>query len=603
MKDSVDFILLCISAVAIIITMIAIAVTQKKKSQLKTTFNIMFFCVLTWVLAMIAKILMKDTTIDPFFFEQLTAVGICYTPVFFLAMTVIFTKTKIKIKWYHWLLFVVPTITFVLFLTNDFHHLFLEKYSSSVDEIIGGPYYNIHIIYTYLLYFIGMYNLINYSIKNSGFFSKQLTLILIGTIIPVIINVLGGRRIISISTYATPISFAFGMIFYALAIFKFKFMGSMPIALQKIVDRISDSYIVLDEDNVITDFNKTFLTTFNLTENNVRNKKLFDVIAPFENFGIKKVLLKDTIYSVRNKTDTVQMQIEVKAIKKFFNMEINSIKSKEQYIGTLILLKDTTQHIEDLKKLQENQEILIERERLATLGQMIGGISHNLKTPIMSISGASEGLSDLITEYEQSIEDPEVTIEDHHDIAKDMREWVEKIRSYTEYMSDVITAVKGQAVNLSEQETDTFTVEEIAKRVNILMKHELKSAIVYLETKIECKSNETIFGNINSLVQVINNMISNSVQAYNGEENQKIELTIKKPNKHTMVITVRDYGPGIPEIVKEKLFKEMITTKGKNGTGLGLYMSYSNIKAHFNGNIEIDNAIKDGTAFNIIIPV
>ena len=75
----------------------------------------------------------------------------------------------------------------------------------------------------------------------------------------------------------------------------------------------------------------------------------------------------------------------------------------------------------------------MERERLASLGQLIGGIAHNLKTPIMSISGATEGLTDLIKEYDESIGDPEVTNEDHHAIAKDMSEWVDKIKTHTAY--------------------------------------------------------------------------------------------------------------------------------------------------------------------------
>ena len=54
--------------------------------------------------------------------------------------------------------------------------------------------------------------------------------------------------------------------------------------------------------------------------------------------------------------------------------------------------------------------------------------------------------------------------------------------------------------------------------------------------------------------------------------------------------------------VQDKLFKEMVTTKGKNGTGLGLFMSYSNIKAHFNGNITFESEEGNGTAFHIIIP-
>ena len=245
--------------------------------------------------------------------------------------------------------------------------------------------------------------------------------------------------------------------------------------------------------------------------------------------------------------------------------------------------------------------MLMEKERLASLGQLIGGIAHNLKTPIMSISGAAEGLSDLINEYDESIEDSRVTPNDHHDIAKDMRTWISKIRSYTEYMSDVITAVKGQAVNMSDEQNYSFTIDELVKRIDILMKHELKSALVNLNLSIKVDPLTSLSGNINSLVQVINNMISNSIQAYHGEPNKNIDLIVEEKDKK-VIISVRDYGTGLPKEVQEKLFKEMVTTKGKNGTGLGLFMSYSTIRAHFNGNITFDTKKGEGTAFHIILP-
>ncbi len=253
-------------------------------------------------------------------------------------------------------------------------------------------------------------------------------------------------------------------------------------------------------------------------------------------------------------------------------------------------------------QLHSNQETLMESERLASLGQLIGGIAHNLKTPIMSISGALEGLKNLIKEYEDSIDDPEVNSQDHHDIANDMSEWVSKIKDYTEYMSDIITAVKGQAVTLSETSAIHFTLDELVKRVNILMKHELKNAIIYLNISMKTDEHTVINGDINSLVQVINNMISNAIQAYNGEKNKNIELILESDNKN-VYIHVKDYASGMPKNVQDKLFKEMITTKGKNGTGLGLYMSYSTIKAHFNGDITFESELGKGTTFTIILPL
>ena len=261
--------------------------------------------------------------------------------------------------------------------------------------------------------------------------------------------------------------------------------------------------------------------------------------------------------------------------------------------------KQTKTYVE---QLHNSQESLMESERLASLGQLIGGIAHNLKTPIMSTSGAIEGLSDLIKEYDSSIDDPEVNSKDHHEIAHDMNEWIAKMREYIEYMSDIITAVKGQAVTLSESDAVHFTLDELVKRVDILMKHELKNAIVYLNIGIKTDEKTILNGDINSLVQVINNMISNSIQAYNGKPEQKIDLTIDK-NDNNIIISVKDYASGLSKKVQEKLFKEMITTKGKNGTGLGLYMSYSTIKAHFNGDIKFETEQGKGTTFYIILPL
>lgn len=273
-------------------------------------------------------------------------------------------------------------------------------------------------------------------------------------------------------------------------------------------------------------------------------------------------------------------------------------------LGDLTIAFNKIQHLtqEYITQIKDTQESLMESERLSSLGQLIGGIAHNLKTPIMSIAGVAEGLNDLIKEYDSSIDDPTVNSQDHHEIASDMSTWIEKIKNYTEYMSDIITAVKGQAVVMSNEDDINFTISELVKRVTILMKHELKNAIINLNTDIKVDENLTLNGDVNNLVQVINNMISNAIQAYNGKENESIEFTITKDSKN-IIFSIEDHAGGLPDKVTDKLFKEMITTKGKNGTGLGLYMSYSTIKAHFNGNITFDTKKGKGTKFNIYIPM
>lgn len=601
-KISIPLFLLMLSALSIVITLIYVLRT-KGRSQLKTIFCVDLICVLVICLGVIFQdILSKYFSWNPWNFENFIYIGTCFLPVAIFFTGLIFAKTKITFKKKYLLFFIVPALSLIVLWTNDYHHLFYKIYSYLyLSDCKVGPYMIIHNIYSYTLLFLGVIQMVNVASKNSGFFSKQTLLIVVGISIPLITNILGTLKIISMTVYITPISFAFTMLFFALSIFKFKFLGVAPVALQTIVNRISDSYLVLNENLLITDFNSTFLKTFNLSASDIREENILEFLSTHKQYDMNLPKLENSLNRVKHSSETIVFEQHFKKINKYFTVEINNILVKGNSLGILMLFKNITQHKLDMQALKDNQDILIERERLASLGQLIGGIAHNLKSPIMSISGATEGLTDLIKEYEESIVDKDVTIDDHLAIANDMRDWISKIKSYLEYMSDIITAVKGQAVALSENTVDSFTVEELTKRVDILMKHELKKALITLNLDLKVPTSLMIHGNINGLVQVINNMISNAIQAYKGKEGQTIDLIITQ-EKNDVIVSVRDYAGGLPKEVQEKLFKEMITTKGKDGTGIGLFMSYSNIRAHFNGDITYSTEEGKGTIFNIILP-
>lgn len=576
----------------------------KKEMQLQRIFMCTVEILIFWLIGLIMQIILSNKlNIEPIYFDYIIYIAICFLPVSVLFTGIIFANTKITFKKRYLLLFIVPIISLIVLWTNNYHHLFYEKYSTNMNETVYGIYFNfVHTIYTYALYFIGMGYLLKYSIKNSGMFSKQAILISIGCGIPVVVNVLGVFHIVPMSIYVTPICFSITMLLSAIAIFKFQFLGVAPIALQKIVDRISDGYVILGEDNRIIDFNKTFIDTFKIKDEKIRGKGFIEFLSEKD---IPKTAISKIEKEIERANETnrvISFEQKFKQINKYFRIEITQIDSEGNKLGTLFLLKDITQHKEDMETIKNNQDVLMERERLASLGQLIGGIAHNLKTPIMSISGAAEGLESLIKEYDESIDDPLVNSQDHHEIAKEMESWIPKIRAHVEYMSDIITTVKGQAVALSNDEDVSFTVGELVKRVNILMRHELKNAYIYLNVMMKTDESLSLSGDVNSLVQVVNNMITNAIQAYNGEHNKNIELEVNKKG-NDVIFSVRDYAGGLPKEVQDRLFKEMVTTKGKNGTGLGLYMSYSNIKARFGGDITFDVDEGRGTTFNIILPI
>jgi len=580
-----SFITLIISTIAVLLLTYYV-LKNKPITRLQKLFGIMTSTILIICIGLIIeKICYVQFGTDPLYFEGVIYIGTCLFPVAFFLFAMVFVDSEVKFSKRYKALFIIPTIHMIAVFTTSYHHLFYKEFAFNMNEMVYGPLVYTHCIYSYGLIALGITKILKYTTKQSGIFSKQSLLIVAGILTSITINLLGSLGIIPMSIYLTPISFSVAVFILSLAIFRFNALAIAPIALQKVVDRMSDCYIVINEKKVIVDFNKTLLNVFKLNAKNVINQDVSIVSEKLKTDEFEKAMKKVMLSS-----KTITFEIYVESINRYFNVEVSSIVDNETFLGTLILFKDVTQHEEDMKTIKDNQDMLVERERFASLGQMIGGIAHNLKTPIMSIAGAAEALNDLITEYDVSIGDKEVTEEDHHAIAEDMRSWVAKVKTHTAYMSEVITAVKGQAIS-SNEVLDSFTIEELIKRVSILMKHDLKHSLVDLNYEINIDKEFKLHGSINSLVQVLDNLISNAIQAYGGKPDSVIDFIVDK-QEGGIVLSIRDYGCGMTQEVQEKLFKEMITTKGKNGTGLGLFMSYSNIKAKFNGNITFESEVR-----------
>ena len=233
-----------------------------------------------------------------------------------------------------------------------------------------------------------MVKMINISIKKSGFFTRQTALMIIGSLIPLVVNMLGTARIINISIYITPTLFCITLIFYMIAIIKYKALNITPVALETVTDTMSDAFVVISDDGTIADSNLTFRKIFSKLEEFSKEKNLFELISKNKLFDINK--LKKIIKQAK-KNDTMQnveYNFRYKNDEKFFEVDIHPIKAKKnknQYIGTLLLFKDITQHKLDIKEIEEKQEIIVKQGQLVSIGELAGGVAHDINTPISAI--------------------------------------------------------------------------------------------------------------------------------------------------------------------------------------------------------------------------
>ena len=170
-------------------------------------------------------------------------------------------------------------------------------------------------------------------------------------------------------------------------------------------------------------------------------------------------------------------------------------------------------------------------------------------------------------------------------------------------MSDIITAIKGQAANVSSYyDGGSFTVDELIKRITLLMRHELVSGGCQLVMEHEQAKDCVIQGDINNLVQVMNNLISNAIFAEKQNGGGIVTVTAEKRGSQ-LILAVKDTGPGVDPRVKAKLFKEMVTNKGNMGTGLGLYISDAVVRGKFGGEVWLQDNPGGGAIFGITLPL
>ena len=555
------------------------------------------------------KLTSRDNTLALMFWDACTNTMGAVMPVFCLCIALIFVKGWQQMPKKTIWLFVIPVITILVVWTNPLHHLHYRVFSTIKSEIVFGPYIVIAGIYSWLCQLVSLILMINFALHNkSRLYMLQCLMFSLGCLSPLTVSVLATVTN-SFPITATPLSFMVPIILNGIAIYQLHILDIRPIAMQRVLDWISDCYLVLSDKGVVISYNKPFEKILASGYGIVKSRYLSDSVKKEDVY--KKTAIYNLLTAVTSSREACSTISYEQAVtidtgegtrKNYYVVDVTPLYIKEILSGFVVIFKDVTQLKLSMQQLQDSQARMMEQERLASLGQMIGGLAHNLKTPIMSISGCISAVENLVEECRDSLEDPDVTADDYLEIFKEMEQWFEKVRESSSYMSDIITAIKGQAANVNTNVDAMFTTEELIKRSMLLMRHELMSSGSRVITETEENCTYTIRGDVNNLVQVLNNLLSNAIYSQKQVGGGDIVIGVKK-DEDNLKIYVKDTGTGISAGVKERLFRAMVTNKGAHGTGLGLYISDAVVKGKFGGNMWVEDNPEGGAIVGVSIPL
>lgn len=246
------------------------------------------------------------------------------------------------------------------------------------------------------------------------------------------------------------------------------------------------------------------------------------------------------------------------------------------------------------RKLKETQTQLIQTEKMASLGQLVAGIAHEINNPLAFVVNnlfiVESGLDGLVPEMEPQLSEPSLgTLRKVRARLGEMRQGLDRVK---ELVQDLRTFSR-----LDEGEFKTVDIVETIDAVLLLLKHKMNGRIHIEKNYVQARSLYCYAGRLH---QVLMNLIGNAVDAIVGE-GKIVIATSQTPQ--AFVIAVRDSGAGIPEAIRSKIFDPFFTTKpiGK-GTGLGLAISYGIVQDH-GGSIEVQSEEGVGTEFIVKIPL
>ncbi len=279
--------------------------------------------------------------------------------------------------------------------------------------------------------------------------------------------------------------------------------------------------------------------------------------------------------------------------------ELNLNLERKVEDRTQQLNQKNTELEETLDKLKQMQKQVVMQEKMATLGQLVAGMTHELNTPISTIRSMNDTKAKAAAKLQTALKKiaPDTAKKDH-EISRVMDIIGRADRSIdqgAERLHEIIKNLKNYA-RLDEGEVTRADIHEGLDSVLALMKHDLLTNIVVVR---EYGDIPPFVCHARKLNQVFFNIIKNAAQAIDGKGRITITTGLEDNIVH---VAIRDTGRGIAPGDLESIFDPDFTTKGSVvRASLGLSISYQIIQEH-HGKIEVESEPGKGSVFTVILP-
>lgn len=329
-------------------------------------------------------------------------------------------------------------------------------------------------------------------------------------------------------------------------------------------------------------------------------------------------LLAESTTTILNKEDESLISVtstdEIGVLSKAFNtMKTEVRQTFKQLVDAQTEIE--TLHAEEKNRLEYlvNQKTksleklmyeLNEREKLASLGSLVTGVSHEINTPLGVAISATSYLNEVNATFKKKIAANEATKADLENYIQNIQQSTSILDHNLERAAKLVNSFKEVAVHQSVEEKSTFNMAAYLDMVVTSLHHEIKRH--HHSVRVSCPPNIVIDSYAGAFSQIITNLMMNAIlHAHDDSLNRPLSITIDfAVSGNVATLTFADDGMGIAAEHLPRVFEPFYTTKrGSGGSGLGLSVVYNIVNALLHGRIRCESKPGEGSAFIIEFPL
>lgn len=255
-----------------------------------------------------------------------------------------------------------------------------------------------------------------------------------------------------------------------------------------------------------------------------------------------------------------------------------------------------------LGRLQTAQQQLVESEKMASLGQLVAGVAHEVNTPLGVALTASSYLELQALELARAVSAGQLSRDGALDLAATLQRSASLVQQNLQRAAHLVQSFKQVSVDRTEDGRRSFELQSFAEAL-VASLHSLwrKRRI---EVRLNCPPGLQMDSFPGALGSVLTNLVQNALlHAYAEDQAGCIDIDIAAAGEQRIAIGVRDLGAGIPPECLSHIFEPFYTTRrGQGGTGLGLHVVYNLVTQKLGGTVEVSSAPGAGTAFRLSLP-